>query len=101
MSPDRQGRCDHCGRPGEPYVYREIRFDGLHADRGERLCTMCLGVAVDRDGVNIHVSEPDRGIDYVYNSVRDADKAPIWIPHELRGVDGRDTPRRARRRRRR
>jgi hypothetical protein len=89
--------CDHCGRPGQPYTYRGLEFDGLHANRGERLCSPCLNAAVDADGVNIRVSEPDRGIEYTYNTVRDRDKAPIWVPRELRGVDGRDMPKRARR----
>ena len=37
--------CDGCGQPGQPYTYRGRRFDGLHADRGRRLCSGCLGDA--------------------------------------------------------
>lgn len=40
------GRCDHCNQPGEPYVYRDIRFDGLIANRGERLCSRCADRAL-------------------------------------------------------
>ena len=38
--------CDHCSRAGIPYRYHGRNFDGLHANRGERLCPACLDVAL-------------------------------------------------------
>jgi hypothetical protein len=37
----RQPACSRCGKAGEPYEHRGVRFDGLHAVHGERLCTAC------------------------------------------------------------
>ena len=37
----RQPRCSWCGRAGEPYEHNGVRFDGLTACRGERLCKRC------------------------------------------------------------
>jgi hypothetical protein len=42
-------RCDHCDQPGRPYTYRGRNFPGLHANRGERLCSRCLGEAVQAE----------------------------------------------------
>jgi hypothetical protein len=48
-NPGKDNRCDHCDQPGVPYTYRGIEFDGLHSNRGERLCSRCLDVAVQVD----------------------------------------------------
>jgi hypothetical protein len=80
--------CDHCGNPGIPYVYREILFDGLHANRGERLCPQCLQASVDTDGVNITVQTRSAHT-YTMNTVRDADRAFVGSC-ELDIADGRD-----------
>jgi len=83
--------CDHCSRPGVPYTYQGIEFDGLHANRGERLCSPCLWSVADADGIKILVVDDRPTVPpYVYDSKRDADKVTIWIPAELRGIDGRD-----------
>jgi len=37
----RQPVCSWCGCPGEPYEYRGVRFDGLTACEGNRLCKRC------------------------------------------------------------
>jgi len=37
----RQPVCSWCGRPGEPYEHKGVRFDGLTACRGDRLCSTC------------------------------------------------------------
>jgi len=37
----RQPRCSWCGRAGEPYEHNGVRFDGLTACQGERLCSKC------------------------------------------------------------
>jgi hypothetical protein len=37
----RQSVCSWCGRPGEPYEYKGVRFDGLVACQGDRLCKRC------------------------------------------------------------
>lgn len=37
----RQPVCSWCGCPGGPYEYRGVRFDGLTACEGDRLCAMC------------------------------------------------------------
>jgi len=74
-------RCMHCHRPGEPYEYKGIQFDGLVAYRGERLCKGCYEVISSAEGINIRVIDRG-GIDYVYNSVRDADLVtPIAAAH--------------------
>ncbi len=80
--------CDHCGRPGQPYTYRGIEFDGLHANRGDRLCSRCLQAAVDRDGVNIRVRTRS-ATEYVVNTVRDRDRVFVGSC-ELDIADGRD-----------
>lgn len=65
-------QCMHCHRPGVPYVYHGIEFDGLTAYKGERLCPGCRDAIMAVEGVNIRVTDPLRGIDYVHNTVRDA-----------------------------
>jgi hypothetical protein len=37
----RQGVCSWCGLPGVPYEHRGIKFDGLIACQGDRLCSRC------------------------------------------------------------
>jgi len=37
----RQSVCSWCGRPGEPYEHNGVRFDGLTACQGDRLCKRC------------------------------------------------------------
>jgi hypothetical protein len=37
----RQPACSWCRLPGEPYEHRGVRFDGLTACQGERLCRRC------------------------------------------------------------
>lgn len=37
----RQGVCSWCRLPGEPYEHNGIRFDGLIACQGDRLCPRC------------------------------------------------------------
>ncbi len=37
----RQPRCSWCGKPGIPYEHRGVRFDGLTACQGNRLCSRC------------------------------------------------------------
>jgi hypothetical protein len=44
----RQPVCSWCGRSGEPYEYKGVRFDGLTACEGDRLCGRCLD-AYSRD----------------------------------------------------
>jgi hypothetical protein len=89
-------RCMHCHRQGEPYEYRGIQFDGLVAYKGERLCKGCYEAVSAIEGINIRVIDPLRGIDYVHNSVRDADLVtPIAAAYRYR-----DYPRAPRRRRR-
>lgn len=42
-------RCDHCNHPGKPYEYRGEQFSGLFPNRGERLCSPCLDIAVQAE----------------------------------------------------
>jgi hypothetical protein len=42
----RQPVCSRCGAAGEPYEHRGVRFDGLTAVRGERLCGPCTGACL-------------------------------------------------------
>jgi hypothetical protein len=65
-------RCMHCHRPGVPYVYHGIEFDGLTAYKGERLCPGCRDAIMAVEGVDIRVTGMG-GIDFVHNTVRDAD----------------------------
>lgn len=96
----RQPACSHCGHGGEPYEHRGVKFDGLHAYRGERLCLRCSDAQMDAEGVNILVVDDRPSIPpYVVNTVQDRDVVHIWLPPELRGVDGRDMRHRAARRR--
>jgi hypothetical protein len=37
----RQSVCSWCGKPGEPYEHRGVRFDGLTPCQGDRLCKDC------------------------------------------------------------
>jgi hypothetical protein len=37
----RQPVCSWCGRAGEPYEHNGVRFDGLVACQGDRLCKGC------------------------------------------------------------
>lgn len=37
----RQGTCSWCGKPGTPYEHNGVRFDGLVACEGDRLCSRC------------------------------------------------------------
>lgn len=91
-------QCMHCHRPGVPYDYRGITFDGLIARKGERLCRSCAGAAHEAEGVNILVVDDRPSIPpYVVNTVRDRDVVHIFMPPELRGIDGRDRPGRRRR----
>lgn len=39
----RQPHCSWCGHAGEPYERNGVRFDGLTACQGERLCSRCTG----------------------------------------------------------
>jgi hypothetical protein len=83
--------CFHCHRPGVPYEYRGITFDGLVARKGERLCRACADRAYEAEGIDILVVDGRPSIPpYVVNTVRDRDVAHIFIPPELRGYDGRD-----------
>lgn len=43
----RQSACSWCGRAGEPYEYRGVKFDGLTACEGDRLCKRCVDVYHD------------------------------------------------------
>lgn len=90
--------CFYCHRPGIPYVYHDITFDGLIARQGERLCPACAEAAGAAEGVNILVVDDRPGIpDFVYNTVRDRDLAIIRVAPEDRGIDGRDAFHRGRR----
>lgn len=40
----RQPACSWCRKPGEPYEHRGVRFDGLTACQGNRLCGTCTDV---------------------------------------------------------
>ena len=85
------GLCTWCHRPGVPYDYKGQHFSGLCARKGERLCHPCRDAAMDAEGVDILVVDGRPQIPpHVYNTVRDRDLVQIWIPPELRGIDGRD-----------
>lgn len=87
----RQPLCNDCGRPGEPYEYQGVNWDGLIAYRGDRVCKACAKAREDVEGVDILVVDDRPGVgSYVYNTVRDRDKISVVLPHELRGHDGRD-----------
>lgn len=93
------GRCTSCHRPGIPYEYRGITFDGLTAYRGERLCPACRDARMAAEGVNILVVDDRPTVpDYVYNTVRDRDTVFIRVQPEERGIDGRDAHHRRTRR---
>jgi hypothetical protein len=94
-----EGRCAHCGRPGQPYTYKGIEFDGLCAFKGERLCPACRDARTDAEGVSILVVDDRPSIPpYVVNTVRDKDVVHVQVRPEHRGIDGRDAGRRRPRR---
>lgn len=39
---ERLPACSWCGSPGEPYKHRGVKFDGLVACEGDRLCSRCV-----------------------------------------------------------
>jgi len=92
--------CDYCNTPGKPYTYRGHDYSGLTAYKHSRLCPPCRDRRMDAEGVSILVIDDRPSVpDYVYNTVRDRDLVQIFIPPELRGIDGRDIPRFGKRRR--
>lgn len=62
---DRQPVCSWCGRPGEPYEHNGVRFDGLTACQGDRLCQACTGRYL-RD-TPLLVTEVDHGVARTYD----------------------------------
>ena len=87
----RQPRCNDCGRPGTPYEYKGVRFDGLLSFRGDRVCPVCAQRRESCEGVDILVVDDRPGMEpYVHNTVRDRDKISIVLPPDMRGIDGRD-----------
>lgn len=52
--------CTACGRAGVPYEYMGRQFDGLTADRGERLCSSCVD-GLDPLDVNVRFTNPANG----------------------------------------
>lgn len=63
--------CAWCGKRGTPYSYRGIRYDGLTAVRGNRLCSSCTEESINRDGVNIIIDPGHDRIPYVVNTTDD------------------------------
>jgi len=61
-------RCAHCARPGQPYVYKGLRFDGLHAAYGERLCSPCLERVATAYGVAVQARNPHNGDTLIFNT---------------------------------
>lgn len=43
----RQPTCSWCRKPGTPYEYKGVRFDGLTACQGDRLCQACTDRYLD------------------------------------------------------
>lgn len=87
----RQPLCNDCGRPGTPYEYQGVTWDGLHSNRGDRVCSQCSKAREDVEGVDILVVDDRPNIaPFVVNTVRDRDKVSVVLPPELRGRDGRD-----------
>lgn len=85
------GLCTWCHRPGVPYDYKGQHFSGLCSFKGDRLCHFCRDARMDAEGIDILVVDDRPSIPpYVYNTVRDRDTVQIFIPPELRGIDGRD-----------
>jgi hypothetical protein len=92
-------RCTWCEAVGTAYEYHGRAYDGMTAYRGERLCPACRDARMASEGVDILV-RPDGPWrePFVVNTVADRDKITLWLPPELRGVDGRDLHRLRRRR---
>ena len=74
------GACTGCGRHGVPYEHRGLRFGGLCAYRGERLCPACRDAALEDQGVDILVvSYQPQVPPHVVSSVRDRDTVFIGL----------------------
>ena len=88
----RQPGCAYCGRRGEAYEHKGVRFDGLTSYRGERLCPACSQARMDADGVNIRVDPGHYRLPYVVNTRDLADQVTITCEFG----DGRDMARKHR-----
>jgi hypothetical protein len=81
----RQPNCSWCGKPGTPYEHNGIRFDGLTACQGERLCGSCTDRYLAGAPLLIlsKVNESDPGVLYDLN-----DKTAAWSEQNIPGCRG-------------
>jgi hypothetical protein len=63
----RQPVCTWCSRPGQPYEHRGVRFDGLTACQGERLCEGCTASYLENAPVLIECRPYPGGPSAVYD----------------------------------
>jgi hypothetical protein len=61
----RQPACTVCGCAGVPYEHRGIRFDGLTACRGDRLCPACVDSYLKE--TPLLITEIDHGVSRTYD----------------------------------
>jgi hypothetical protein len=62
---ERQGVCSWCRAPGEAYEHNGIRFDGLTACQGERLCSRCTDLYLAN--TPLLIAATDHGVTRVYD----------------------------------
>jgi hypothetical protein len=77
----RQPNCSWCGKPGEPYEHHGIRFDGLVANRGERLCPACCDLAMAETPLLVRFCrdgcDPGRVYDLNPNTATEETEPPV------------------------
>jgi len=54
----RQPACSWCGKPGVPYEHNAVRFDGLTACSGDRLCSACTGLYLESTPLLVEAKLP-------------------------------------------
>jgi hypothetical protein len=81
----RQPACSWCRHAGVPYEHKGVRFDGLTACEGLRLCSSCTGIYLDNTPRLIRVSrdQEDPGVLYDMN-----DKTAAWSEENIPGCRG-------------
>jgi hypothetical protein len=81
----RQPRCSWCGKPGTPYEHNGVRFDGLVACQGDRLCSRCTDSYLENTPLLVRECRTayDPGVLYDLN-----DSMAAWSEENVPGCRG-------------
>lgn len=80
----RQPVCSWCGKPGESYEYRGVRFDGLTPCAGNRLCRGCLE-AYRRSTPLLIIERDGCGLEHLYDI---NENTADWSERNIPGCEG-------------